>query len=75
MLERAPQVGEYLSDPAAAQFIAVQEGLKALGIDFEIAPRLVRGLDYYTGTTFELPKTWAARRSVASGSGWGSSVC
>src|SRR5262245_57173544 len=44
MLERAPQVGEYLSDGAAAQFTAVQEGLQALGIDFEIAPRLVRGL-------------------------------
>ena len=53
MIERAPQVGEYLSDAAAAQFTAVQEGLQALGIDFEIAPRLVRGLDYYTGTTFE----------------------
>ena len=31
----------------------MQAGLRALGIHFEIAPRLVRGLDYYTGTTFE----------------------
>jgi histidyl-tRNA synthetase len=53
MVERAPQIGEYLTAGAADQFEQVQEGLQALGIDFEISPRLVRGLDYYTGTTFE----------------------
>jgi histidyl-tRNA synthetase len=69
MIERAPQVGEYLSDPAAAQFIAVQEGLQALGIDFEIAPRLVRGLDYYTGTTFEFASDAldAAQNAIGGG--------
>jgi histidyl-tRNA synthetase len=54
MLERAPQLGEYLTDASAAHFERVQEGLQALGIPFEIAPRLVRGFDYYTGTVFEL---------------------
>jgi histidyl-tRNA synthetase len=54
MLERAPQLGEYLSDASAAHFTCVQEGLQALGIPFEIAPRLVRGFDYYTSTVFEL---------------------
>jgi histidyl-tRNA synthetase len=34
-------------------FEAVQRGLSALGIHYEIAPRLVRGLDYYSRTTFE----------------------
>ena len=53
MLERAPQLGEYLSDASAAHFARVQEGLQALGIPFEIAPRLVRGFDYYTSTVFE----------------------
>jgi histidyl-tRNA synthetase len=53
LLERAPQIGEYLSAESAEQFERVQEGLQALGIHFEIAPRLVRGLDYYTATTFE----------------------
>jgi histidyl-tRNA synthetase len=38
---------------AATDFETVQQGLHALGIVFEIEPRLVRGLDYYTGTTFE----------------------
>src|SRR5690242_16878862 len=53
MLERAPQLGEYLSDASATHFERVQEGLQALGIPFEIAPRLVRGFDYYTATVFE----------------------
>jgi len=54
MLEQAPQLGEYLSDESATHFARVQEGLQALGIPFEIAPRLVRGFDYYTSTVFEL---------------------
>jgi histidyl-tRNA synthetase len=54
MLERAPQLGEYLSDASAEHFARVQEGLQGLGIPFEIAPRLVRGFDYYTSTVFEL---------------------
>ena len=53
MIETAPQIGDYLTDAASADFETVQAGLRALGIPFEIAPRLVRGLDYYTGTTFE----------------------
>jgi histidyl-tRNA synthetase len=53
LLEHAPQLGEYLSDSSADHFARVQAGLRAVGIDFEIAPRLVRGFDYYTGTVFE----------------------
>jgi histidyl-tRNA synthetase len=53
MIEAAPQIGEYLTDESEADFETVQQGLHALGIHFEIEPRLVRGLDYYTGTTFE----------------------
>jgi len=51
--ERAPQLTEHLCQPCEAHFETVQRSLKALGIDYEIAPRLVRGLDYYTRTTFE----------------------
>ena len=48
---------------------AVQEGLRALGIDFEIAPRLVRGLDYYTGTMFEFQSDAldAAQNAIGGG--------
>src|SRR6266550_240802 len=48
----APQLTEYLGDAAAAHFERVQQGLDALGIEHELAPRLVRGFDYYTSTTF-----------------------
>lgn len=53
LLERAPQLGEYLSDASAKHFEQVQAGLTNLGIAYEIAPRLVRGFDYYTSTVFE----------------------
>ena len=53
VVERAPQLTEHLSELALARFEQVQEGLQALGIAYELAPRLVRGFDYYTGTTFE----------------------
>lgn len=51
--ERAPQLTAHLCKPCDAHFETVQRGLSALGIPYEIAPRLVRGLDYYTRTTFE----------------------
>src|SRR5262249_21167760 len=50
-------------------FETVQEGLHQLGISFEIAPRLVRGLDYYTGTTFEFQSDAldAAQNAIGGG--------
>jgi histidyl-tRNA synthetase len=53
VVERAPQLTEHLSDASRTHFERVQEGLHALGIKYELAPRLVRGFDYYTSTTFE----------------------
>lgn len=53
LVAAAPVIVDYLSEDAAAAFERVQAGLVALGVDFELAPRLVRGLDYYTRTTFE----------------------
>ena len=69
VIESAPQLPEYLSDAAAAHFDAVQAGLRALGVEFEIEPRLVRGFDYYTGTTFEFQSAGldAAQNAVGGG--------
>jgi histidyl-tRNA synthetase len=53
VIEHAPQITECLGDGARTHFEAVQHGLDRLGITHEINPRLVRGLDYYTSTTFE----------------------
>ena len=55
VVEAAPQVLEFLTPEAETRFDRVQEGLKVLGIAFEINPRLVRGLDYYNHTLFEFP--------------------
>jgi histidyl-tRNA synthetase len=49
----APLITDRLSDEGVAHFERVQAGLAALGIPFRLEPRLVRGLDYYTHTTFE----------------------
>ena len=49
----APRITDRLSDEGVAHFERVQAGLTALGVPFRLEPRLVRGLDYYTHTTFE----------------------
>ena len=69
VIESAPQLPEHLSDASAAQFEAVQSGLRALGVDFELAPRLVRGFDYYTATTFEFQSDAldAAQNAIGGG--------
>lgn len=51
----APKITDYLCEDCRAHFQKVQEYLTALGIEFEIDPGLVRGLDYYTRTVFEFP--------------------
>lgn len=50
----APVPLDHLGPETAAHFAAVRAGLDAAGIAYEIAPRLVRGLDYYNRTVFEL---------------------
>ncbi|MCG8542808.1 MAG: histidine--tRNA ligase, partial [Alphaproteobacteria bacterium] len=53
----APVFGDYLSSDGQAFFDAVRSGLDALDIAYELNPRLVRGLDYYTHTAFEFTTT------------------
>jgi histidyl-tRNA synthetase len=48
-----PHIADHLCDDCAAHFARVREGLEALGVDYERNDLLVRGLDYYTRTTFE----------------------
>jgi histidyl-tRNA synthetase len=45
---------DHLCEDCAAHFDRVRRGLDLLGVAYRIEPRLVRGLDYYTRTTFEL---------------------
>jgi len=50
----APKLTAYLGDASRAHFAGVQDTLAALGVAFEVDDNLVRGLDYYTGTVFEI---------------------
>jgi histidyl-tRNA synthetase len=69
VIERAPQLTEHLGDAAREHFERVQAGLDALGIAHELAPRLVRGFDYYTSTTFEFASDAldAAQNAIGGG--------
>ena len=69
VVAHAPSILDHLSDEAAAHFERVLTGLRELGIPFRVEPRLVRGLDYYTHTTFELQSTAleAAQNTVMGG--------
>ena len=69
VIERAPQLTEHLSTGSREHFEAVQRGLDELGIDYELDPRLVRGFDYYTSTTFEFVSDAleAAQNAVGGG--------
>ncbi|HVF07949.1 MAG TPA: histidine--tRNA ligase [Actinomycetota bacterium] len=49
----APTIADRLCDPCAEHFAAVRDGLDRAGVGYVLDPRLVRGLDYYTRTTFE----------------------
>ena len=51
--EGAPRITDYLDEACAAHLARVRAGLEALDIAYRLEPRLVRGLDYYTRTTFE----------------------
>jgi histidyl-tRNA synthetase len=57
ILRDAPILTECLNEPSQAFFAKVRAGLDALGIAYELNPRLVRGLDYYTHTAFEFTTT------------------
>ena len=53
VIAEAPSMADFLSGASADHFAAVRAGLDSLGAHYEVSPRLVRGLDYYTRTTFE----------------------
>ena len=68
-MAKAPLLLDYLSTESTANFARVQELLTSAGIDFTINPRMVRGLDYYTGTTFEFVSEKLGAQSGIGGGG------
>ena len=69
IVAQAPTPLDHLSDAARAHFERVQQGLTELEIPFVVEPRLVRGLDYYTRTVFEVQAEsgLGAQNTVAAG--------
>lgn len=53
ILDKAPKLSDYLGTESLAHFADLCQLLDEAGINYEINPRLVRGLDYYNGTVFE----------------------
>lgn len=65
----APSVLEHLCGDCASHFRAVQEYLHDLGVDFVLDPGIVRGLDYYTRTVFEVVHGQLGAQSSLCGGG------
>jgi histidyl-tRNA synthetase len=69
MTADAPVMLDHLSDSAKQHFETVQAHLHALGVPYVLNPRMVRGLDYYTKTTFEFVHDGLGAQSGIGGGG------
>jgi histidyl-tRNA synthetase len=68
-LESAPRIGDALCDECREHFGRVREYLDATGVRYELAATLVRGLDYYTRTTFEFKDEAIGAKDTICGGG------
>jgi histidyl-tRNA synthetase len=69
IVQAAPSILDYLAADSQKRFDQVRSLLQDLGIKFQINPRLVRGLDYYTHTAFEIQSTQLGAQSAVCGGG------
>jgi histidyl-tRNA synthetase len=69
LLAGAPTLAEALCLESRERFAAVQEALSALAIPFVLNPRLVRGLDYYSHTAFEITSSQLGAQATVCGGG------
>ncbi|MBF2034743.1 MAG: histidine--tRNA ligase [Leptolyngbyaceae cyanobacterium T60_A2020_046] len=69
IVQDAPDLLDYLGDDSKHHFDQVQQYLTDLGIAYQINPRLVRGLDYYTHTAFEIQSADLGAQATVCGGG------
>jgi histidyl-tRNA synthetase len=69
IIEKLPKISEYLDEPCREHFAAVRAMLDAVGVPYSINERMVRGLDYYTRTTFEFTHGGLGAQSAVLGGG------
>ncbi|MDE6150033.1 MAG: histidine--tRNA ligase [Ruminococcus sp.] len=67
--ENAPVILDYLCDECSEHFEQLKNNLKLMNIEYEINPRIVRGLDYYTRTVFEFITTDIGAQGTVCGGG------
>lgn len=68
-IEKLPKISEYLDEPCRAHFAEVKKILDAASVKYEVNERMVRGLDYYTRTTFEFTHGGLGSQSALLGGG------
>jgi histidyl-tRNA synthetase len=68
-LREAPKIGDSLCDECREHFAQVRAFLDAYGVRYEVVPTLVRGLDYYTRTTFEFKDEAIGAKDTICGGG------
>ena len=68
-MEKAPLLLDFLNTESKSHFEEVKRLLTEIGIEYTINPRMVRGLDYYTGTTFEFDHSLLGAQSGIGGGG------
>jgi len=69
IIEELPKISEYLDGPCREHFTVVKTMLDAVGVPYTINERMVRGLDYYTRTTFEFTHGDLGAQSAVLGGG------
>jgi len=69
ILKDAPKITDNLCENCQQDFETLKKGLENLGIEYEVDKNLVRGLDYYTKTTFEFVSTEIGAQSAIAGGG------
>src|SRR5271167_2114405 len=69
IIEKLPKISQYLDEPCREHFAEVRRMLDAIGIAYTINERMVRGLDYYTRTTFEFTHGDLGAQSAVLGGG------
>lgn len=69
IMSSAPNIQDYLSESGIAHFEKVRSVLDKASVPFEVEPKLVRGLDYYTDTTFEILSGKVGSQNALCGGG------
>ena len=69
IIETLPRISDHLCDDCRAHFAKLKEELNLRGIDYKENWRLVRGLDYYTRTTFEVTAEGLGSQNAVCGGG------